>query len=179
MLLNCKAVFFFFLPEMLTSALSLFSPHTPPPLTFEMQAGWFSRSACPPISHSALPVLADALSISPLPLPRSLWVFHCALVWSKTALWHRARRPGSRKHQTAQEQIGKRQTRRNRGTEVCTHMQERAACVRACGTICDKQMNKLKREEKGDDFVCTFSTSMKGRKVSLWSPFLYRSERGG
>lgn len=30
----------------------------------------------------------------------------------------------------------------------------------------------------GYDSVCTFSTSMKGRNVSLWSPFLYRSERG-
>ena len=158
--LNCKVDFFFPL-EMLT-AVSLLSSDSPPPTTTTplllkcKQSGSVTLPS-PPTSHSHyLCSLARALSISPyLSLPFPVCV--CESLSDQRQLCDTcARRPGSRKHQTTEEQLAK---------KTQGHMR---ACVRVC--VCDKQVNKLTRRERDrerDDFVSTFSTSMKGRKVSL------------
>lgn len=138
--LNCKVDFSL---EMLTTA-SLFSsplphhasPPTAPPFTFEMQAAWVSHSARPPISHSHYLYSHTLFSISPYLSPAlSLSLsesFHCALAWSKTALWHCARHPGSRKHQTTKEQLAKKETDTEGQRRTCTCVYIRTCVLSVC-----------------------------------------------
>lgn len=133
--LNCKVDVFL---EMQTTA-SLFSllSFTPPPFTFEMQTAWVSHSLiCPSPIHITC-AHSPSFHLA-LPFSRSFrWVFQCALVWSKTALWHCARHPGSRKHQTTKEQLAKKtDTEGRRRRRKSVH-------------VCDKHMNKLTRQERG------------------------------
>lgn len=100
--LNCKVEFSL---EMLTAASLLSSP-TPSLLLKCKQSGSVTQLIHPSPIH----ITCTHPCSSYLSLPFSVWVFHCALVWSKTALWHCVRHPGSRKHQTTTEQLAKRQT---------------------------------------------------------------------
>lgn len=133
--LNCKVDF---LLEMQTTA-SLVSPllHHSPPLYFWNASSLGQSLAHLPISHSHYLYLFTLFPSLTTFLSLFRWVFQRALVWSKTALWHCARHPGSRKHQTTKEQLAKKTD-----TEGQRH---------ACKSVyvCDKQMNKLTRQERG------------------------------
>lgn len=155
--LNCKVDFFFFFSEMASCCLtlsffwsSLLSP------TFEMQVVCESVTQLVHHSHyrSHLSFSSSSLSVSVCPgMIKDSFVTPCK---------------ASRKQRTS-----------NHNSQKDMHTGNRDTCKARVG-VCDKQMNKFKTQERArGDFVSTFSTSMKGRKVSLWSPFLYRSERGG
>lgn len=113
--------------------------------TFEMQAARVSHRAHLPVTHSRhLNWHAGPLSISPLPFSRSLCAspFTVPWPWSKTALWHRVRHPGDRKHQTGPtEQLTKREEGDWHRGDVCKSLN-----AREC--VCDKQMNKLTQPER-------------------------------
>lgn len=118
--LNCKVDFWLEMP----AATSLFSPTTfsTPPYF------WNASSLGQSLSSSAhflftLPVLTHAVFHLPLPFsPSFCESSHHALVWSKTALWHWARHPGNRKHQTTKEQLAKRQIQRDGHTHKCVYV---------------------------------------------------------
>lgn len=137
--LNCKVDFSL---EMLTAA----SPSVPPPLphphapfTFEMQAVWVSHSARPPISHSHYLSSLLALSIS-LPSLTTL---------SFTVPWYDQRQLcdtvwGIQEAENIKPLKSNLQKDRHRGPEARVQV-----CVRVCVCLCDKQMNKLTRQERG------------------------------
>lgn len=90
---------------------SLSNPSKP---TFEMQAALVSHRAHLPVTHSHhLNWRAGPLSISPRPFSCSLCAspFTVPCPWSKTALWHRVRHPGDRKHQTGQRSNSQKEKR--------------------------------------------------------------------
>lgn len=129
---------------MLTVTSLLFSApppaHHPPLLLKCKQPG--SVTASPPISHSPIHITCThSHSFPSLSAFLSLWVFQCALVWSKTALWHCVKHPWSRKHQTTKSNLQK-DGHRGIHASVCPCM---CVCVRAR----DKQLNKLERQERG------------------------------
>lgn len=118
--LNCKVDFSL---EMLTTT-SLLCPH--PPLLKCKQSGSVPQLILPSLIHITCTHSCSFPSLPTFP-SLSLQVFHRALVWSKTALWHCVWHPGSRIHQTTKEQLAKRQTQRDRGAHARACM-----CVYVC-----------------------------------------------
>lgn len=143
----------------------------------EMASCCLTLSSFCPLSYPLLLKCKECVSQSLSSFIHSHYLSHLSLSLSEffTVPWH-----DQRQLCDAVWGIQEAQNIKPKLAEGQAQQEQRHMCKARVG-VSYKQMNKLKRrdrERERGDFVSTFSTSMKGRKVSLWSPFLYRSERG-
>lgn len=125
--LNCKVDFSLEMLNVASSASLVRLP--PPPLLLKCKQSVSVTQLLHPVRIHITWAHSRSFHLS-LPFFHSLCVFFPrALVWSKTALWHCERHPGSRKHQTAKEQLAKK-------TCKCV-----CVCVRLCAWVINKWIN--------------------------------------